>query len=86
MLPSYIEILISHDKDPYQPISIMECQHGFERCSNVEAKIANFSPSKLVKSPGHARRICCRTLGRQRGRTLLSSVGDAGGFLTLSHR
>ena len=25
-------IIISHYKDPYQPISIMECHNGFERC------------------------------------------------------
>ena len=33
ILPSYIGIIISHYKDPYQPTSIMECQQGFERCS-----------------------------------------------------
>ena len=32
-LPSYIGIIISHYKDPYQPTSRMECQQGFERCS-----------------------------------------------------
>ena len=32
-LPSYIGIILSHYKDPYQPTSIMECQQGFECCS-----------------------------------------------------
>ena len=34
MLPSPIGIIINHYKDPYKPISIMECQQGSERCSN----------------------------------------------------
>ena len=29
----YIGIIISQYKDPYQPISLMECHKGFERCS-----------------------------------------------------
>ncbi len=32
-LPSYIGIILSHYKDPYQPTSIVECQQGFERGS-----------------------------------------------------
>ena len=32
-LPSYIVIIISHDKVPYKPIVTMECGKGFERCS-----------------------------------------------------
>ena len=27
-------IIISQYKDPYKPISIMECHKGFERCSH----------------------------------------------------
>ena len=45
-----ILILISHGNDPYKPISIMECQKGFERCS--------FEP--LVK-PRWFRCITCTT-------------------------
>ena len=37
MLPSYIGIIISQDKDAYEPISTMECHKGFARCSNVQA-------------------------------------------------
>ena len=29
----YIGIIISQYKDPYQPITLMECHKGFERCS-----------------------------------------------------
>ena len=29
----YMGIMISHDKDPYNPISIMKCHMGFEHCS-----------------------------------------------------
>ena len=32
-LPSFIGIIIIHYKDPYKPISIMECHKGFECCS-----------------------------------------------------
>ena len=35
ILPSYMGIVISHSKDPFQTTSIMECQQGFERCSSV---------------------------------------------------
>ncbi len=41
ILPSYIGIIIGHYKDPYQPTSIMECQQGFERCSNVSVASEN---------------------------------------------
>ena len=34
ILPSYIGIMISHYKDLYESISIMECHRGFGRCSN----------------------------------------------------
>ena len=34
ILPSYVGIIISHYKDPYEPISRMECHKGFERCSD----------------------------------------------------
>ena len=34
ILPSYMGIVISHYKDPYWTTSIMECQQGFERCSD----------------------------------------------------
>ena len=27
-------IIVNQYKDPYKPISIMECHKGFERCSN----------------------------------------------------
>ena len=33
LLPSYIGIIISQYKDPYKPISKMECHKGFEHCS-----------------------------------------------------
>ena len=29
ILPSYIEIIMNHEKDPYQPSSIMESRFGF---------------------------------------------------------
>ena len=35
ILPSYMWIVKNHCKNPYEPISIMECQQGFERCSPV---------------------------------------------------
>ena len=35
ILPSYMGIVKSRCKNPYQPIGIMECQQGFERCSIV---------------------------------------------------
>ena len=31
----YVGILMSHCKDPYEPISRMHCHKGFERCSNA---------------------------------------------------
>ena len=34
VLPSYIGIIISHYKDPYQPTTMMECQKGFEHFWN----------------------------------------------------
>ena len=34
-MSSSIGIVISHYKDPYQPISTMECHEGFKRCSSV---------------------------------------------------
>ena len=34
-LPSYLGIKLSCYKDPYQPISIIECRKGFEHCSIV---------------------------------------------------
>ena len=34
ILPTYMGIVISHHKDPYEPISIVECHKGFERCSS----------------------------------------------------
>ena len=30
---SYVGIITSHYKDPYKPISIMDCHKGFKRCS-----------------------------------------------------
>ena len=33
ILPRCIGILINHYKDPCEPIRIMECHNGFERCS-----------------------------------------------------
>ena len=34
ILPNYMGVIRSQYKDPYKPISIMECHMGFERCSN----------------------------------------------------
>ncbi len=34
-LPSYIGIIISHYKDPYQPTSIMECQQGLVHVAHL---------------------------------------------------
>ena len=33
ILPSYIGIIRRNYKDPYEPISTMECHTGFARCS-----------------------------------------------------
>ena len=33
-------ILICQYKDPYKPISIMECHKGFERCSSASPYLA----------------------------------------------
>ena len=33
-------ILICQYKDPYKPVSIMECHKGFERCSSVSPYLA----------------------------------------------
>ena len=30
-----IGIIISHDKDRYEPTSIMECHKGFDHCAHV---------------------------------------------------
>ena len=52
-LPSYIGVIISHYKDPYQLTSIMECQQGFERCSTVDSgertccKLSNTTARRL---------------------------------------
>ena len=35
ILPSYIRTIISYCKDPYQPTRIMECNKGFEHCSDA---------------------------------------------------
>ncbi len=38
-----MDIAISHYKDPYKPINIMECHKGFERCSDGAWKWAEMS-------------------------------------------
>ncbi len=35
ILPNYMGIIISQYKNPYKPISIMECHKDFEHCSPV---------------------------------------------------
>ena len=43
IIPSYMGIvIISHGRDPYEPISIVECHKGIERCSD-ESDLANSS-------------------------------------------
>ena len=32
VLPNYIGIVISHEKDHQKPISVMECHKGFDQC------------------------------------------------------
>ena len=51
ILPSYrgsYIIIISHYKDPYKPISIMECQQGFERCSKWGLARATYYSLQLL--------------------------------------
>ena len=42
--PSYIGIIKNHYEDQYEPTSTLECQKGFERCSQVITQI-------LIKHP-----------------------------------
>ena len=35
-------IIMTHYKDPYGPLSVMECQKGFERCSSCVLSRSNF--------------------------------------------
>ena len=38
-------IVISYYKNPYYPISIVECQNGFERCSTSGSPLALLHPA-----------------------------------------
>ena len=40
ILPSYIWIIISHYKDPYQPTSIMECQQGLVHVAHLSSRVS----------------------------------------------
>ena len=51
-LPSYTRIIISHDEDPYNPISIMECHKGFECFSPDEFWWYCWWTNILLKSCG----------------------------------
>ena len=33
LVPSYIGIMLNHDKKPFEPITKMECNRSFEGCS-----------------------------------------------------
>ena len=46
-LLSYIGIIISHYQDPHQPISIMKCHKGLERCSFAFLSIAFIFSTRL---------------------------------------
>ncbi len=55
ILPSYIGIIRIIYKDPYEPISIMECHTGFERCSpgfhpNTRVKNGSLGPVEVQKT------------------------------------
>ena len=43
IIPSCLGIIISQRKDPYEPISIMECQKGFKGCKQLKTS----NPVKL---------------------------------------
>ena len=38
VLPSYIGIMISHSKDPYEPSSVMECPKGSLHVAHIECR------------------------------------------------
>ena len=62
ILPNYIRILICQYKDPYKPISTMECHKAFERCSHESPQTFFFSLhlSGLKKS-GRLKAMTART-------------------------
>lgn len=44
--PNYLGIIISTYKDPYKPISIIECHISFERCSVEVFCVSFFFPTE----------------------------------------
>ena len=61
ILPSYIGIMISHHKDPCEPMGIMECYTGFWRCSTWQ--LVSCSLRFQLKPPRVTREVASSFLG-----------------------
>ena len=61
ILPSYIGIMISHHKDPCEPMGIVECYTGFWRCSTWQ--LVSCSLRFQLKPPRVTREVASSFLG-----------------------
>lgn len=48
-LASYIQITLSHDYDPYNPISVMECPKDFERWLKRDTSTRSMIPTLVCR-------------------------------------